>query len=60
MYPPPQELAAYQLLKDKMHKTQAKENNMLMTSNLKDIVAHICLGAHQSYDALCFNLILSY
>lgn len=39
----PQELPAYQLLKDKMHKTQAKENNMLVTGNLKDIATHICL-----------------
>lgn len=39
----PQELAAYQLLKDKLHKTQAKEDNMLVTANLKDIVTHICL-----------------
>lgn len=38
----PQEPAAHQLLKDKVHKTQAKEN-MLVTGNLKDTVAHICL-----------------
>lgn len=51
-----QELAAYQLLKDKMHKTQAKENNMLVTDNLKDMETHICLRGSELWRImLSFN-----